>query len=211
MDELGDPVDEGLGAHAARRLLGEEPDPDQHRQQVGDESLVRRGLGQPEGAQERQTGPVGDATRSARLGLVSAGGRLVRREHRGPGLVELDELAQPVGEVRQPLGVGRHRTERVRLADHRLRELGGERPEDVVLAGEVLVEGGARAARAFGDQLHSGFGVAVLGEHLERGAEDATLGVGAPLTDQRVAAERGAASDTGVHRANATHGVQARS
>ena len=143
MEELGHALDEGLGAGVGGRLLGVEAAADEHGHEVVDQRGAAGRLVQPEGAQERHAGAVGDAARPTGLGLVVAAGRLERGEHRRPGFVQRHELADPLGEVGQPVGVGGDAFEALGLRHHLLAELAGQGPEHGVLAGEVLVEGGA--------------------------------------------------------------------
>lgn len=68
-------------------------------------------------------------------------------------------------------------------------------PEDILLAGEILVERRPGAAGDLGDQFHAGVVETTGTEHLERGSEDGSLGDGAAFADQRAVAERRASSD----------------
>ncbi len=204
VEELGHTFDERLGAGVGGSLLGVEAAPDQHRHQVVDQRGVVRCLVDPERAQQGQGRSVRDAARAAGLGLVVAAGGLERGEHRPPRLVQGHELADPLGEVLEAGGVGRDPFQPLGQRHHLLAEPAGQGPEHVVLAGEVLVEGGARAAGALGDQLDPGLGEAGLAEHLERGAEDAALRVGAALAHERVAPERWPPHHARIHRRNAT-------
>ena len=110
-------------------------------------------------------------------------------------VVEVGELVEPPDQRGPPGVVGRDRTEPRRHLDHRPADMAGEGPEHVLLAGEVLVEGGPRASRRLGDLLDAAVVVAVLGEHPQRRGQDAALGSGSPLTDDGVVAERRASLD----------------
>jgi hypothetical protein len=203
----GQAVHEGLAVEAARSLLGVEAAADEDGDDALHEAAVA-GVGpHAEGAEQGLAGAVADAAGVAGLGLVAAGGGLVRGEHRGPGLVEVHELLDPPGEVGDAVGVGGDAVELLGQPDHLLGQLRAEGPEDVVLAREVLVERGPGAPGLLGDELDPGLGEAHLGEHLEGGLEDAALRVAAPLAHQGVAPEGGPPDDLAVHREHATHPV----
>ncbi len=73
----------------------------------------------------------------------------------------------------------------------------GEVAEEVLLAGEVLVERRPRAPRQLGDALDPALLVTDLAEHLQGRLEDAHLGLVAPLADHRAVGEGGATDDRG--------------
>src|SRR5262249_990566 len=70
-----------------------------------------------------------------------------------------------------------------------------QRLEQVLLAGEVLVEGDAGAPGDGRDAIDAAVVVADLAEHLEGGVEDAQLGALAPRPDLGVVGERGPTHD----------------
>ncbi len=67
-------------------------------------------------------------------------------------------------------------------------------PEDVLLAGEVLVEGDPRARSKLRDPLDAAAVVPVLAEGLQRRVEDALLRPLAPGPDLRIVRERSPAN-----------------
>jgi hypothetical protein len=123
------------------------------------------------------------------VGVPAAGG-LKGGEYRGPCLVQVHELADPLGEVGQPGGVGRDARDSGGELHDLLAELAGESPEHVVLAGKILVVGGAGAAGPLGDEFNPGPAETQFPEYLEGGGEYAALGVAAALTDHGIASER---------------------
>jgi hypothetical protein len=199
VQQLGDRLAERPGVGVGGHLLGVEAAADQDRHQVADQRGGGRRVVGVEGPEEGGAGPVGDAGGPPGLGLVAPAGGLEPGEHRRPRFVQRHEPTDPLGEVRDAVAVRRHPLELVGVGDHVPAQLGGERPEHVVLAGEVLVEGRARAAGAGGDQLDAGLGEADLCEAVEGRAEDATPGVRAPHAHQRVAPEGRAPHGARVH------------
>ena len=90
----------------------------------------------------------------------------------------------------RPGAVGGQRVERLHRRPELTGDLTGELAEDVVLAGEVLVDRDPGAARDLGDAVERGPVVALLGEDLQRGVEDALLRAQASGTDRGVVRER---------------------
>ncbi len=199
MEQLGDARDQRPRAGPRRQLLGVEAAPDHHRHEVGGQRRVPARVGDAERAQQRHAGAVGDVGRPLGPGLLVAARRLVRGEHGGPGGMQVHELADPGGQVVEAGGVRRHQAEPLGQRHHLAAQAAGQRPEHLVLAGEVLVEGRARAAGSLGDRLDPCLREAHLGEDLQGRAQDATLGVTAPLADERVGTEGRSPHDAGVH------------
>ena len=82
-----------------------------------------------------------------------------------------DELREPRPQLRLAGLVGRDRTERLGQRLHLLGALASERAEQVLLVGEVEIEGAVRQLRHPDDVVDAGRVVAPLGQHLEPGVE----------------------------------------
>src|SRR5205823_12651587 len=74
-------------------------------------------------------------------------------------------------------------------------DLPHEVPEHVLLAGEVLIEGHARAASERRDPLDAAPVIALVAERPERGVEDSLLRALPPRPDLRVVGKRGPPSE----------------
>ena len=139
----------------------------------------------------RATVSVAGAARDEREVLVG----LERVEDRLVPLVDLGVAGDPRPH-RGPAGdVGGQRIQRLGRRAHLPGDLAGEVPEHVLLAGEVLVEGHARAASELGDPVDAAAVVALLTEGTQRGVEDALLRPLPPGPDPGVVGEGGAAHD----------------
>jgi hypothetical protein len=122
-------------------------------------------------------------------GLVPRG-RLERHQQRLVVGAQVDDAVEPVAQVGQPAVVWPDLPQVVGEVVHGVCHAPRQLPEDVLLAGEVLVEGGARAAGGLGDELDAGVVEAVLAEHDEGGVEDLAPRGGPSLADQRTVPER---------------------
>ena len=203
VDELGQtPSTSGWRLMPLGRLLGVEAAADEHGDHAGGEPLccgASRGS-TPKARSRAAPGAVADVARAraswpswSRLAAWNAANTGAYASWRA-----MNSSIQPVRWA-TPAASGVTGSSCSASATISLAELAGQRPEDVVLAGEVLVERGPRAAGLLGDQLDPGLVEPGPREHLEGGAEDAALGVGAPLAHERVAAERRPPHDAGVH------------
>ncbi len=208
VDDVCEAVDEALVLDRAGRCHGlpVEAAADQDGGHPAGQGLVAAAVAAAEGPQQR--GVESGAERGGLLGkrfVVTAGG-LEGGEDRRVALVETGEVVDPGHQPLDALGVGADRLEALSQVDQLAAQLPRQLPEHVVLAGEVLVEGRARAPRSLGDQLDPSLAESHLGEDFERGLQDAPLGLRATFADQRVAAER-PASGRGrpVRRRHVTH------
>ena len=207
--DLGQAVDEAsalddLGEADRVEAAADENGDHPARQSVG----LSIGVVGAEAVEKRVAQTVTDSTRPAGHRLVVPARCLKGGEHRRVGLMKGGELFQPGGQGRDPLLIRGDVTEPVAKSDHLFAELRCEVPEDVVFAGEVLVEGRARAAGLPSDQLDPSPMEADLGKYRERAGEDAPLCVAASLPDVGVVPEGRAPADARtIHPRQATHAV----
>ena len=122
-----------------------------------------------------------------RRGLVDVEDGLVAR-------VDLGVTADPGAHRGPAVGVGAQRVKRLggraQLAHH----LRGELAEQVLLAGEVLVEGNSRAATELRDPVDAAAVIALVAEDLQRRVENSLMGAMSSGPDARILGERSSAN-----------------
>src|SRR5205823_105237 len=115
-------------------------------------------------------------------------------EDRFVARVDLDVPADPCPHRLPPVEFRRERIQHLGRRAQLAGDLLGEMPEDVLLAGEVLVEGDARAGSELRDPLDAAAVVSLLTEGLQRGVEDALLRPLPPGPDLGIVGERSPAN-----------------